>query len=81
MHTKLITKAATLGAVIAIGGFTAFSPSAHALPRQIDLVNAPEYCFATYGDPAPCPPPERPKPIKPECLRVDIDPLQCPWLP
>lgn len=80
MRKTLITKAATLGVALTIGGFS-FAPSAQALARGVDLVNAPEYCFATYGDPAPCPPPERPKPIKPECLRVDIDPLQCPWLP
>jgi hypothetical protein len=81
MRKTLITKAATLGAVLTVGSFAAFTPSAQALSRGLDLVNAPEYCVAMYGDPAPCPPPDRPEPIDQDCLRVDITPLHCPWLP
>lgn len=46
------------------------------------LINNPDYCLALYGDPSPCPPPDRPEPIKDRrCLRVDVAPLDCPYLP
>lgn len=81
MRRTLTIKAAALGAVLTVGSLAASVPSAQALARGVDLVNAPQYCVAVYGDPAPCPPPDRPEPISQDCLRVDIEPLHCPWLP
>ncbi len=73
--------ALTAGAIL--GTSLAFAPAANALQLPPGgLVNAPAYCVAVYGDPNPCPPPDRPERIDdPRCLRVDISPLHCPWLP
>ncbi|MBI3256446.1 MAG: hypothetical protein HYZ59_01520 [Actinobacteria bacterium] len=79
---KLI-RAATVaaGSLLFVGGAVALAPGAGALVPPSGLVNAPEYCLQVYGDPAPCPPPERPKPVDQRCLRVDIDPLYCQYQP
>lgn len=82
MRTSFVTKAAAVSTLLTIGGFAAFASGANALVRNVDLVNAPYYCEAVYGDPSPCPPPDRPESIDdPACLRVDILPRHCPWLP
>lgn len=69
------------GSLLFVGGTAAFAPGAGALVPPGGLVNAPEYCFEIYGDPAPCPPPDRPDPVDPHCLRVDIEPRDCPYQP
>jgi hypothetical protein len=61
-------------------GATLVGPAAGALIPTGGLVEAPEYCMAIYGDPAPCPPPDRP-PANGKCLRVDVAPLTCPYRP
>jgi hypothetical protein len=66
---------------IAVTGSMAVVPSASALPVSGGLVNSPDYCLAVYGDPSPCPAPDRPDPVDPRCLRTDVTPLHCPWLP
>ncbi len=77
--TRLL--ALTAGAVL--GTSLAFAPAASALTvTPGGVVVSPAYCGAVYGDPSPCPPPDRPEPITdPSCLRVDISPRHCPWLP
>lgn len=80
---KFVSSVVLTGASMLIfGGLAALAPSAGAvvLPPG-SLVNAPAYCFANYLDPSPCPPPDRPDPIDPGCLRVDISPLRCQYLP
>lgn len=69
-----------LGVASAAFATSAFAPSASALYPPSGLVNAPAYCLAIYGDPNPCPPPEHPEP-NPSCLRVDVEPLHCPYRP
>lgn len=69
------------GSLLLAGGTAAFAPEAGALVPPGGLVNAPEYCFQIYGDPSPCPPPDRPDPVDPRCLRVDVDPLYCQYQP
>ena len=73
--------ALTAGALLSAS--VAFAPAANALTvTPGGLVTNPDYCIAVYGDPSPCPPPDRPEPITdPSCLRVDIRPLHCVWLP
>ena len=71
--------------VVAAGTLTAmtlFTPSASAIAIQPGgLVVSPSYCMAVYGSPDPCPPPDRPTPIKdPRCLRVDVQPAHCVYL-
>lgn len=63
-----------------LGALMAPAASALALPPG-GLVHAPDYCLAVYGDPSPCPPPDRPEPVDPNCLRVNIQPLNCPYQP
>lgn len=70
-----------IGAATAVTAFAGSATSASALIPPSGLVNAPQYCFAIYGNPAPCPPPERPEPVDPSCLRVDVEPLMCPYQP
>lgn len=67
----------------ALAGAVTVAPAASALlPINGGLVNSPEYCVAVYGDPSPCPPPDRPPRIDdPSCLRVDVEPLHCEYLP
>ena len=80
---KFVSSAVLTGASMLIfGGFAALAPSAGAITLPPgSLVNAPQYCLAVYGDPNPCPPPDRPDPVDPGCLRVDITPLRCPYQP
>jgi hypothetical protein len=69
--------ALSTGAVLGV-----FAPSAGAInlpPGQ--LINDPAYCMALYGDPSPCPLPDRPKPVDKHCLRVDVAPVDCPYQP
>ena len=80
---KSVSLAVLAGAsMFILGGLAALAPSAGAvaLPPG-SLVNAPHYCLANYLDPNPCPPPDHPEPIDQGCLRVDIEPLRCPYLP
>ena len=63
-----------------LGALTAPAASAVVLPPG-GLVTAPEYCAAVYGDPNPCPPPDRPEPVDQDCLRINIQPLKCPYNP
>jgi hypothetical protein len=82
MGRKMATTIVTAGAAALFAGLSALAPAASALVLPPGgLVNAPHYCVAVYGDPNPCPPPDRPDPIDPDCLRVDILPLKCPYLP
>lgn len=69
---------AAIAAVSALS-FSVGSSPAGALVGPSGLVNAPAYCLAIYGSTDPCPPPERPDPVR--CLRVDIAPLDCPYQP
>jgi hypothetical protein len=82
-HRSLVRRrVAGLAVGVASAAFaaSAFAPSSSALIPPSGLVNAPAYCLAVYGDPSPCPPPERPEP-DPTCLRVDIAPRDCPYRP
>lgn len=39
-------------------------------------------CLHLVGTPDPCAPlPEHPEPVDPGCLRVDVEPLHCPYQP
>ena len=81
---KLFTSAVlAAGSLAFAGGLTVAAPSAGAINLPPGhLVHAPAYCLAAYGSPDDCPPPDRPDPITdPACLRVDIEPRHCPWLP
>jgi hypothetical protein len=83
MRTFLTSALLVAGGALAVSaGAGAFAPPAGAinLPPG-SLINAPAYCLAVYGDPSPCPPPERPDPVNPRCLRVDIAPANCPYQP
>jgi hypothetical protein len=77
MRKLAISIAMLAGSTLAFGLSTSAADAAILPPGG--LVNAPEYCEALYGSPDPCPPPDRPD--QPECVRVDIRPLRCPWLP
>lgn len=82
--SRTLTKfrVAALLAGAALSALTLAAPGASALVRQPGgVVYDPVYCVAVYGDPNPCPPPERPEPVDPTCLRTDILPLHCAWLP
>ena len=71
---KSVSSAVLAGASMFIfGGLAALAPSAGAVVLH--------YCLANYLDPNPCPPPDHPEPIDQGCLRVDIEPLRCPYLP
>ena len=79
---KFLAAAALATASLCSGaGATLVGPDAGAITPPDGLVDAPDYCAAVYGDPAPCPPPDRPTPTSRKCLRVDVAPLTCPYLP
>ena len=80
---KFAAGIAAVGATVVFSGLGALmAPAASALVLPPGgLVNAAEYCVAVYGDPNPCPPPDRPDPVDPDCLRVNIQPLKCPYQP
>lgn len=60
-----------------LGVLMAPAASAVILPPG-GLVNAPDYCLAVYGDPDPCPPPDRPSdPTCPPTVHV----VYCPYQP
>jgi len=66
----------------AFGGIATHLPAAGALVLPPGgVVHAPHYCEIIYGDPAPCPPPDHPTPVDPGCLRVEVEPLRCPYQP
>lgn len=80
---KFAAGIAAVGSAVVFTGLGALmAPPASALTLPPGgLVNAPQYCVAVYGDPNPCPPPSRPDPVDPDCLRVNIQPLKCPYQP
>ena len=80
------TRVKTLISIVAGAGFCvaaalSSAPTAGAinLPPG-SLINAPEYCLAIYGDPSPCPPPDRPTPNGDNCVLV-FNVTRCPILP
>lgn len=75
-----IVAVGSAGVFTGLGALMAPAASAVALPPG-GVVHAPDYCLAVYGDPNPCPPPDRPEPVDPDCLRVNIQPLNCPYQP
>jgi hypothetical protein len=83
MRKRFVAGIVAAGSAVVFSGFgVLMAPvaSALALPPG-GLVHAPDYCLAVYGDPSPCPPPDRPEPVDPSCLRVNIQPLTCPYQP
>jgi hypothetical protein len=80
MRRFLTVAALVAGSLSTFAGATLIGPAAGAIVPPDGLVNAPEYCLVIYGDPSPCPPPERP-PANGRCLRVDVEPLNCPYRP
>jgi hypothetical protein len=80
MRTFIAAAALAAASLGTFAGTALVGPAAGALIPNGGLVDAPEYCMAIYGDPAPCPPPERP-PANGKCLRVDVAPLTCPYRP
>jgi hypothetical protein len=83
MSNRFAATIVTVGSAAVLAGLGAVLPpvaSAVVLPPG-DLVTAPEYCLAVYGDPNPCPPPDRPEPLDQDCLRINIQPLKCPYNP
>ena len=82
MGRKVTAMIIAAGSAALFAGLSGVAPAASALVLPPGgLVNAPAYCLAVYGDPNPCPPPDRPEPVDPNCLRVTIQPLNCPYQP
>lgn len=82
MGRKVASMIVTAGSAALFAGLSALAPAASALVLPPGgLVHAPEYCLAVYGDSNPCPPPDRPDPVDPNCLRINIQPLTCPYQP
>jgi hypothetical protein len=79
---SLRTRIATVAAGSTLAAIALFAPAgtASAIVRAYPVNNP---CIHLVGSPDPCapPPPERPEPVDPGCLRVDVEPLHCPYLP
>ena len=77
---KFAAGIAAVGATVVFSGLGALmAPAASALVLPPGgLVTAPEYCLAVYGDPNPCPPPDRP--VDPTCPPT-VHLVYCPYQP
>jgi hypothetical protein len=79
MGRKVATMIVTAGSAALFAGLSALAPAASALVVPPGgLVNAPDYCVAVYGDPNPCPPPDRP--VDPTCPPT-VHLVYCPYQP
>ncbi len=81
-HTSLRPR---LAAAVAGAAFAALAVFAPATPASAVLPFQPvtNPCLHLIGTPDPCAPdrPDRPEPVDPSCLRVDVEPLHCPYQP
>jgi hypothetical protein len=75
-----------LGTALAGLALTAFAvagtaTTASAITTQPTPITNP--CIHLVGTPDPCAPvpPQHPEPVDPGCLRVDVEPLHCPYQP
>ena len=84
-HSPFRARLAFMTAGLAVSALAAFASAASAAVSTPDLINpTPIRCVRLIGDPRPCPPPPpptHPEPVDPSCLRTDVEPLHCPYLP
>ena len=77
-----------LGAVLAGLALSAFALAGSATPSSAITTPPPRItnpCIHLVGTADPCAPTptptEHPEPVDPDCLRVDVEPLHCPYQP